>query len=53
MSRHLTCRALAPALEAVEYVNYDFKNEFGQDGLYMGPPTTELEERWKDLVPRT
>jgi hypothetical protein len=43
---------LAPAFEAVDYVNYDFKNDFGQRGLYMGPPTTEVEERWNQLVPR-
>jgi len=36
----------------VDYVNYDFKNDFGQKGQYMGPPTTELEERWNELVPR-
>lgn len=48
----LTLPCPAPAFEAVDYVNYDFKNDFGQNGLYMGPPTNELEERWKDLVPR-
>lgn len=42
----------SPAFEAVGYVSYDCKNDFGQDGLYMGPPTTELEERWKEMIPR-
>lgn len=41
----------SPAFEAVDYVKYDFKNDFGQDGLYMGPPTMELEQRWNELIP--
>jgi len=48
ISRSLTI--LAPALEAVEHVEYDFANDFGQKSPYRGPPTKALEQRWTDLV---
>jgi hypothetical protein len=40
---------IAPALEAIEYEEFNFPNEFDQPSIYRGPPTLELEQAWKDL----
>ena len=40
---------LAPALVAVEYVEYDLENMFDQPSIYRGPPTPVLEKAWSDL----
>jgi hypothetical protein len=41
---------LAPALEAIEYVNMDFIAEFNSTNIYRGPPTPEREKAWFDLT---
>ncbi|KAJ5720495.1 uncharacterized protein N7483_008429 [Penicillium malachiteum] len=40
----------SPALEAVEYETYTFKNNFSQPSEYRGPPTPEREAAWKKLT---
>ncbi|TLD15798.1 uncharacterized protein PgNI_02498 [Pyricularia grisea] len=40
----------APALEAVEYVTFDFDNAFNSTSKYRGPPTPEVEEVWFNLT---
>lgn len=48
MSR--TNTPVAPVLEAVEYVSYDFSNAFDGKSPFRGPPTAELEARWENLT---
>lgn len=43
-------RATAPALEAVEYHDIDFINDFNSTSIYRGPPTPEREEAWDKLT---
>lgn len=40
----------APALEAVEYHDIDFINDFNSTSIYRGPPTPEREEAWDKLT---
>lgn len=40
----------APALEAVEYVTFDFDDAFNSTSKYRGPPTPEVEEAWFNLT---
>lgn len=40
----------APALEAVEYIDYDFAAEFNSTNKYRGPPTAEREDAWFNLT---
>lgn len=40
----------APMLEAVEYVEKDFSNEFNSTSIYRGPPTPEREAAWDKLT---
>lgn len=42
--------AIAPALEAVEYIELDFSDAFNSTSKYRGPPTKELEDAWEDLT---
>ncbi|KAI0158113.1 hypothetical protein GGR57DRAFT_459069 [Xylariaceae sp. FL1272] len=39
----------SPLNEAIEYVEYDFENDFDQPSIYRGPPTLELEAAWDAL----
>jgi hypothetical protein len=39
----------APAFEAVEYHEEDYKGIFHQASAYRGKPTPELDERWRKL----
>ncbi|KAI6322301.1 hypothetical protein MCOR29_004806 [Pyricularia oryzae] len=40
----------SPALEAVEYVTFDFDDAFNSTSKYRGPPTPEVEEAWFNLT---
>jgi hypothetical protein len=42
----------APAFEAVEYHEEDYKGIFHQASAYRGKPTPELDERWRKLCVR-
>ncbi len=39
----------APALEAIEFYETDFDNQFAHRSEYRGPPTVERESAWLDL----
>lgn len=43
-------RIVAPALEAVEYVDQDFADSFNSTSIYRGPPNKEREEAWDKLT---
>lgn len=45
----ITDYLVAPALEAVEYVDVQFQNKFNEHSIYRGKPTPELEKAWLDL----
>lgn len=40
----------APALDAVEYIEYDFDGAFNATSIYRGPPTEERESAWFNLT---
>ena len=40
---------VAPLLDAVEYEDVNFDNDFAHQTKYRGPPTKELEEEWSKL----
>lgn len=40
----------SPALEAIEYIEYDFAAEFNSTNIYRGPPTPEREDAWFNLT---
>lgn len=40
---------LAPANEAVEYMQHTFGTHFFTSSLYMGFPDDEIDKRWEDL----
>ncbi|GAW15925.1 hypothetical protein ANO14919_053470 [Xylariales sp. No.14919] len=40
----------SPAMDAVEYIEYDFDNAFGSQSIYRGPPTDEREAAWHALT---
>ncbi|KAF3038997.1 hypothetical protein E8E12_004863 [Didymella heteroderae] len=40
----------SPAMEAVEYVEYDFAAEFNSTNKYRGLPTPEREDAWFNLT---
>lgn len=42
--------AIAPAIEAVEYIEQDFSDAFNSTSKYRGPPTQELEDAWENLT---
>ncbi|KXJ84919.1 hypothetical protein Micbo1qcDRAFT_128869 [Microdochium bolleyi] len=39
----------SPAIEAVEYIEYNWGNEFNSTSKFRGPPTPELEQAWTDV----
>lgn len=41
---------IAPALEAVEYVDQDFADSFNSTSIYRGPPNPEREAAWDKLT---
>lgn len=41
--------SFTPALEAIEYYEVDFDNQFAHRTEYRGPPTEEREQAWLDL----
>ena len=43
------CWYVAPLLDAVEYEDVNFDNDFAHQTKYRGPPTKELEEEWNNL----
>lgn len=45
----LIATILAPMLEAVEYYEVDWANEFHQESIYRGFPTPKLELAWDRL----
>lgn len=44
-----TMTSLAPALDALEYYELDFENEFEESSTYRGPPTLARENAWAEL----
>ena len=40
---------IAPMVEAVEYYELDWDNDFWKKSLYMGKPTAEGDEAWDNL----
>ncbi|KAJ5588766.1 hypothetical protein N7537_011444 [Penicillium hordei] len=40
----------SPALDAVEYIEYDFDGAFNATSIYRGPPTEERESAWFNLT---
>ncbi|OJJ99189.1 hypothetical protein ASPACDRAFT_43854 [Aspergillus aculeatus ATCC 16872] len=40
----------SPALDAVEYIDYDFDGAFNATSIYRGPPTHERESAWFNLT---
>ncbi|KDN68869.1 hypothetical protein CSUB01_11784 [Colletotrichum sublineola] len=42
--------SIAPALEAVEFIQLDFDDAFNSTSIYRGPPTPEREKAWFDLT---
>jgi hypothetical protein len=47
---HTDLHGPAPALEAIEYIEYDFAAEFNSTNIYRGPPTPEREDAWWKLT---
>jgi hypothetical protein len=43
---------VAPVMEAVDYVEYDFDNAFDSKNIYRGPPTPERDAAWAKLYNR-
>ena len=44
---------LAPMLDAVEYQELNFDNDFRHETVYRGTPSFELERAWETLWNRT
>ncbi|USW53775.1 Putative mycotoxin biosynthesis protein UstYa [Septoria linicola] len=40
----------SPAIEAVEYIDFDFDDDFNVSSIYRGPPTPEREAAWLDMT---
>ncbi|KAI4215178.1 MAG: hypothetical protein LQ351_002493 [Letrouitia transgressa] len=40
----------APAIEAVEYIDIDFADEFNSTNIFRGPPTPEREDAWYNMT---
>jgi hypothetical protein len=40
---------IAPMVEAVEYYELDWDNDFWKTSLYMGKPTAEGDKAWDNL----
>lgn len=48
LTREFTWRT-APLLEAVEYEEVNWTNDFDQPSIYRGPPNPQREKAWENL----
>ncbi|KAL9035442.1 MAG: hypothetical protein Q9214_006580, partial [Letrouitia sp. 1 TL-2023] len=40
----------SPAIEAVEYIDIDFDDDFDSTNIFRGPPTPEREDAWYNMT---
>ncbi|KAL9612137.1 MAG: hypothetical protein Q9167_003253 [Letrouitia subvulpina] len=40
----------SPAIEAVEYIDIDFDDDFNSTNIFRGPPTPEREDAWFNMT---